>query len=112
MDRALNLIPLRPGASLADFERFSEEVDRPLLRRLPGVSRFDAYAVERTEGGTAAFDIVEIMEADSWEDWVELRDGGAHEGLVAAGEEFTRLVDPDSVVTVILRDLEQSTQRD
>lgn len=112
MDQALNLIPLRPGVEVEEFERFSREVDQPLLRSLPVVLRFDAYAVERSVGASGLeFDIVELMAVESWEEWVRVRDEGTDQRLVEAGERFTRLVEPDSVVTLVLRDLDESAER-
>lgn len=104
--KALNLIPLKPGVAPADFERFSREIDQPLLRSLPVVEGFDAYGVAESVGESAPeFAIVELMTVRSWDEWVRVRDGGDPR-LAAAGERFAELADPARVTAVLLDDLD------
>jgi hypothetical protein len=98
---AINLIPLRDGASLTEFERFSARVDQPTCLAHDVVQGFDAYAVIRRDEGTPAVDIVELMHVRSWPEWVEVRDNSS--SMLPVTEGFERLVDPATVRTLFGR---------
>ena len=95
---AINLLPLKPGAALADFERFSAEIDQPTCLAQDVVEGFDAYAVARRDPGGPAFDIVEVMTVRSWSEWERVRDGMAE--LKPITERFDQLIDGDGVRTL------------
>jgi hypothetical protein len=71
---AINLIPLRSGASVEAFARFSAERDQPICLGQDVVEAFDAFAVRSRSETAPAIDIVEVMRVRSWEDWVRTRD--------------------------------------
>jgi hypothetical protein len=95
---AINFLPLKPGAKLADFEKFSAELDQPTCLAQDVVEGFNAYAVTRRDPSAPAFDIVEVMTVRSWSEWERVRDGLADMGPVM--ESFDRLIDGDGVRTV------------
>jgi hypothetical protein len=98
---AINLITLRDGVAVADFARFSSEVDQPTCLAQDVVLGFDAYAVERREPAAGRVDVVEMMHVRSWEEWVAVRDGLPAMERVVAG--FETLVPPDGVQSVFGR---------
>ena len=95
---AINLLPLKAGAGLADFERFSAEMDQPTCLAQDVVEGFDAYAVTRRDPGAPAFDIVEVMTVRSWSEWERVRDG--MEELKPITDRFDQLIDGDGVRTL------------
>ena len=95
---AINFLPLKDGAGLADFERFSAELDQPTCLAQDVVEGFDAYAVTSRDPGAPAFDIVEVMTVRSWSEWERVRDGLAEMGPVMEG--FDKLIDGDGVRTL------------
>lgn len=95
---AINLLPLKPGAVLADFERFSAEMDQPTCLAQDVVEGFDAYAVRRRDPGAPAFDVVEVMTVRSWAEWERVRDGMAE--LKPITERFDQLIDGAGVRTL------------
>lgn len=95
---AVNLIPLRPGASIEEFSRFSAEVDQPICLAQDVVLGFDAFAVTRRDEGAPAVDVVEVMTVRSWREWVDVRDNLPQMGDVTSG--FERLIDPATVRTL------------
>lgn len=95
---AINLLPLKAGAELADFERFSAEMDQPTCLAQDVVEGFDAYAVTRRDPGAPAFDIVEVMTVRSWSEWERVRDGMAE--LKPITERFDQLIEGDAVRTL------------
>lgn len=95
---AINLIPLRPGAEQSRFVRFSAEVDQPTLLAQDVVRGFNAYAVTRRDERAPSVDIVEVMEVESWEQWVDVRDN--LEALKPVTDGFDQLVDATTVRTL------------
>ena len=93
---AINLITLRENATVAEFARFSAELDQPTLLAQDVVLGFDVYAV--ADGGAAGVDIVETLHVRDWGEWERVRDGLPAMGGVVA--EFERLVAPDGVQTI------------
>jgi len=95
---AINLLPLKPGAEIGDFRRFSAELDQPVCLAQDVVEGFDAYAVTHRDPGAPAFDIVEVMTVRSWSEWERVRDG--LDSLAPVTERFDQLIDGDGVRTL------------
>jgi hypothetical protein len=92
---AVNLIPLREGAAIEDFKRFSATVDQPICLAQDAVLGFDAFAVTRRDEGAPSVDVVEVMTVRSWNEWVEVRDNLPQMEEVTSG--FEKLIDPATV---------------
>ena len=98
---AINLFSMLPGVDPAEFERFSNEVDRPTCLAFDDVVKeFSAYRVLGQTDGTPA-DIVEVMRVSDWPTWEILRDSDPAFEPVMDG--FNQLVDPQSVRTYFTR---------
>jgi hypothetical protein len=95
---AINLLPLKQGASIESFERFSAELDQPTCLAQDVVEGFNAYAVTHRSPGAPPFDIVEVMQVRSWEEWVEVRDG--LDALKPVTEAFDELIEGEAVRTL------------
>jgi hypothetical protein len=100
-DIAVNLFPLRPGASLDEFTRFAVEVDRPTCLSQDVVLAFDVIALTRRDPAGPAVDVVEIIETRSWDEWVETRD--AMPEMATNNERFQRLADPSRMLRYLGR---------
>jgi len=96
--RAINLLPLRPGASAEEFASFSAELDQPTLLAQDVVEGFDVYAVAHRTAGAPAFDVVEVLSVKDWAEWERVRDG--LDELKPVMEGFDRVVDGDGVRTL------------
>ena len=101
---AINLIPLRDGVPVADFEQFSLEVDQPVCLAQDVVRGFSAFAVTRRDPGAPSVDIVEVMSLTSWEEWVKVRDNLDEMSEVTTG--FEKFVDPTTVHTLFATPIE------
>lgn len=101
---AINLIPLRHGASIEAFARFSAELDQPTCLAQDVVEAFDAFAVRSRSEAAPAIDIVEVMRVRSWHDWVRTRDGLPQ--LAALTRAFDALVDAAAVQTLFATAIE------
>lgn len=91
---AINTFRLRPGVTVADFERFSAELDRPVCLSFDEVLGFEVYL---SDGG----EVVEIMTVASWPEWEKVRDNAPE--LKPVVERFDALVEPGSVTTLFTR---------
>jgi hypothetical protein len=98
---AINLFSMRPGVDPAEFEHFSDTVDRPTcLGHSDVVTGFDAYRVAEAPDDAPA-DILEVMHVTDWSAWVKIRD--SHPSMEPVMEGFNKLVDPASVRTYFAR---------
>ncbi|MGE0066518.1 MAG: hypothetical protein AB7T48_04105 [Solirubrobacterales bacterium] len=95
---AVNLLPLKQGATIGEFEQFLNELDRPTCLAQDVVEGFDAYAVRRRGPGAPAFDIVEVMTVRSWSEWERVRDG--NDAFAPVIERWGQLVDGDGARTL------------
>jgi hypothetical protein len=95
---AINLLPLKQGATIEEFERFSAELDQPTCLAQDVVEGFDAYAVTHRAPGAPAFDVVELMTVRNWAEWERVRDN--LDELVPVIEGFDKVIDGDGVRTL------------
>jgi hypothetical protein len=93
---AINTFRLRPGVGAADFEKFSQQLDRPACLAFDVVLEFDVYLSDGTP-----VDVIEIMTVASWTEWEAVRDGAPE--LQPVVSRFDELVEPGSVTTVFTR---------
>jgi hypothetical protein len=103
---AINLIPLRAGASVDAFARFSAEVDQPTCLTQDVVEGFEAHAVQSRSDNAPAIDIVELMTVRSWDEWVKIRDGLPE--IAAVSRQFDALVDAAAVQTLFAKPIRPS----
>lgn len=95
---AVNLLPLKPGVPIEEYERFSVELDQPICLAQEVVEGFDAFAVRHRDPGAPAFDVVEVMTVRDWREWERVRDG--LDAMKPVVESFDRVVDGAGVRTL------------
>lgn len=61
----------KEGADREKYKDFSNNIDKPFIMSLPYVSEFDVYVIDNVKKGEFDFDVIEVMETDSWEAWNE-----------------------------------------
>jgi hypothetical protein len=105
---AINLFSMLPGVDPAEFEHFSNTVDRPTcLAHGDVVKGFDAYRVTKAPDGAPA-DILEVMHVADWAAWEQIRDN--HPSMEPVMEGFNKLVDPATVRTYFTRPITGESQ--
>ncbi|MCS6948187.1 MAG: hypothetical protein NZM12_11275 [Steroidobacteraceae bacterium] len=68
MTTVVVLFNLKPGVSVADYERFAREIDTPEVNRLPSVSSFEVLKARGLmNGGAAPYQYIEILRLRSLE---------------------------------------------
>lgn len=68
MAKIIVLFNLKPGVSVADYEKFARETDLPIVNALPSVRSFEVLKTQGLLGGGAApYAYVEILDLHSLE---------------------------------------------
>lgn len=68
MAKIIVLFNLKPGVSVADYEKFARETDLPIVNKLPSVRHFEVLKSQGLlGGGTAPFQYIEIIDLNSLE---------------------------------------------
>jgi hypothetical protein len=88
---------LLPGVSLEHFCQWSREIDQLMLMRQPGIIRFEIYAIEGAEDGQPFCQIMEDIEADSFE---AFQSAVAGPDMAYCRETFPLFVDQSSVQVI------------
>jgi hypothetical protein len=63
MAKIVVLFNLKPGVSVADYEKFARETDLPIVNRLPSVNKFEVYkATGLLSGGPSPYQYIELID--------------------------------------------------
>jgi hypothetical protein len=87
---------LREGITAEEYREWSLTRDQPTLTGCEGISEYRVFAVEDPDG-KQAYQVMEHVDVADWETWKRVTSTGP---MVSVGEDFQRLVDTDSVVTL------------
>jgi hypothetical protein len=94
---------LKDGVSPQRYREWSRAVDQPAASAQPGVREYQIYEVEGAEDGRPWADVVEVIEADSWEAWQAVDSAPEMAQPVA---EFWDICKPESVKVLYGRRIE------
>lgn len=68
MAKIIVLFNLKPGTSVAEYERFARETDLPIVNKLPSVDRFEVLKAQGLlGGGSSPYAYIEIIDVNSME---------------------------------------------
>ncbi len=68
MTTVVVLFNLKPGVSVADYEKFARETDLPIVNKLPSVKKFEVLKSSGLlTGGAAPYQYIEILQLNSLE---------------------------------------------
>ena len=101
MERIMYFYRLKEGVAMADFWRWSLETDQPITSRQPGVLRFETSEV--TAFTNAKYDVMEYIEAESYEAWNAV---GKLPAMKKVASEWPLYGDGSSVIEVRLKKIE------
>jgi hypothetical protein len=99
--KLLLLYKLREGVTREEYRKWSLERDQPTLTACEGVSQYRVFDVGASDG-EAAYDIVEYVEVDDWNTWRRVTTTGP---MVPIGDDFQRLVDTATVITLPVEEI-------
>jgi len=87
---------LNDGVTAEEYREWSLKRDQPTLKGCDGIADYRVFEVEDPDGKTD-FGVMEYVEVSDWETWKRVTTTGP---MVPIGEDFHRLVDVDTVVTL------------
>ena len=88
---------IKDGVSREEYRKWSREVDQPAASRQPGILSYEIFEVEGSEEGKPWADVVEVIEAESWEAWLAVDQAPDMKEPV---EQFWNICKRDSVKTL------------
>ena len=88
---------LLPGVSLERFCQWSREIDQLTVARQPGIIRFEIYTIEGAEEGQPFCEIMEDIEAESFEAFTSAVAGA---DMAYCRETFPLFVDQSTVQVI------------
>lgn len=65
---------LNEDVTREQYREWSRTVDQPLASRQPGVLTYEIYEIAGAGSGDPPYDIVEVIEAESWAAWQAVND--------------------------------------
>lgn len=87
---------LNDGITAEEYRQWSLDRDQPTLKGCDGIADYRVFLVEDPDGKTAT-QVMEYVDVADWETWRRVTTTGA---MVPIGEDFQRLVDVSTVVTL------------
>lgn len=98
MAKIIVLFNLKPGVSVADYERFARETDLPIVNKLPSVRSFEVLKAQGTlAGGASPYQYLEIIDLVSLE---QLGQDVATETMQKVAATFQSMADnPQFIIT-------------
>jgi hypothetical protein len=85
---------LNDGVTRDWYREWSRTVDQPMASKQPGVLSYEIYEIDGAGTGDPPYDIVEVIEAESWEAWQAVND---RPEMKEAVEQFFQVADRSSV---------------
>jgi hypothetical protein len=65
---------LNDDVTREQYRQWSRTVDQPMASRQPGVLKYEIYEIEGAGSGESPYDIIEVIDAESWEAWQAVND--------------------------------------
>ena len=87
---------LNDGVTVEEYREWSLKRDQPTLKGCEGIADYRVFKVEDSDGKTN-YGVVEYVDVPDWETWKKVTTTGP---MVPIGDDFHRLVDVDTVVTL------------
>jgi hypothetical protein len=87
---------LRDGITAEEYREWSTNRDQPTLKGCDGINDFQVFEVGDPDGKTG-YQVMEYVDVEDWPTWQTVTTTGP---MVPIGNDFQRLVDVDTVVTL------------
>lgn len=87
---------LKKGVTMEDYKKWSREIDQKITLALAGVRKIEVYEILSLGNETPPFDIVEVIEVESWEASKKIENSEKLKSLIK--EWMEKWVDKDSLV--------------
>lgn len=80
-----------------EYREWSRSVDQPMASRQPGVLKYEIYEIDGAGEGEPWTDVIEVIEAESWEAWQKVND---YPEMKEAVDQFWTMAEKGSVQVV------------
>ena len=97
MQRVLIMYNLKPGINIEEYKKWSREVDQTTTPFQPGVWRFEVFEIKGSNKEKAPFQIVEVVEVESYSQWEKAVAG---EGMKKVVQDWAKFGDESSLFVV------------
>src|SRR5581483_2227954 len=97
MPKAFVMYRLKPGATIEQYREFSKKLDQQVTPNQPHVQRFEVFEIKGAEKGEAPYQIMEVVEVDSFDGWLQTVAG---EGMKKVLEGWNEVGDAASIVHI------------
>jgi hypothetical protein len=87
---------LNEGITAEEYREWSVTRDQPTLKGCDGIAEYRVFLVEDPDGKTG-YQVMEHVDVADWDTWKRVTSTGP---MVPVGEDFQRLVDVSTVVTL------------
>jgi hypothetical protein len=94
---------LKPGVTREEYRRWSLETDQPIASKQPGVLSYKVIEIEGGDTAEPSFDILEVIQATSWEAW---KQAGEREEMQPLITRFLELCEPSTVQMLSGREIQ------
>ena len=93
---------LRKGSNVEEFKKWSREVDRKASLDTPVITKFDVYFIEGAVEDNGVFDVIEVFDVTSWEEFRDFEDANVagSENLKEVNKQFMEWVEPGTLVVL------------
>jgi hypothetical protein len=88
---------LNDGVTREQYREWSRTVDQPMASKQPGVLSYEIYEIDGVGTGEPWCDVIEVIEAESWEAWQAVND---RPEMKEAVEQFFQIAKRGSVRVV------------
>jgi len=103
MTRILAMYNLKEGVTFREYRDWSIRVDLPVCRKQKEMRQINVYKAERPDGERVPFEIIELVEVESWDAWTRACGVGEMKNTL---DEWGNYADGESLVMVELKDEE------
>jgi hypothetical protein len=90
---------LKKGVIMEDYKKWSREVDQKITLAQASIRKFEVYEIKGSEEETSPFDIVEVIEVESWETLKKIENSEKMKRFLAE-EWMKKWVDKNSLVNI------------
>jgi len=94
---------LNDDVTREQYRQWSRAIDQPMASRQPGVLKYEIYEIEGAGSDERPYDIIEVIEAESWEAWKAVND---QPEMKEAVEQFFQIAKRGSVLVTYGRKIE------
>lgn len=88
MQKIIALYNLKPDVKIEDYKKWLHDVEMKVTPYQEGIHSFEVFVVKGSADGSAPYQIIEEIIADSWEKWNEVTASSAMKHVVESWGDY------------------------